>query len=498
MMKIAFVEPRKSLAGAEAVVFLVPANSSLTFTLHQRALLPSKGERQIKRFLERRGFEGSIKELCYSSEEGTLFVFAGLGKTSEITLEHIRRSVNAARGLLAQLKVQEAVFMLPYEILSFPQDRVAEAAAEALWLGEYTFDKYQTKKKSKPMKSVTVTVPSVSGSLNRRLRELKVISQSVNRARDLANDNSDEVTPANFGLAAETSAKQLGLKITMLKEQALAKQGMGLLYNVGRGSVHPPRLVLLEYRGNPDSKDVTAIVGKGITFDTGGVNLKPSEGSMIDHMHLDMSGAAAILGTMEALAELKWPVNVVGVMALAENAIDGNSYKPGCVLRAYDGTTVEVANTDAEGRLVLGDAVAYTVANIHPTRIIDLATLTGAVIVALGHRYAGLVSTDDGLAEQLTAAGEETGEVVWRMPMNADYKEDIKSDKAEIKNLGEGRSAGTIAGAVFIEHFTKKTPWAHVDIAGTAMLPKPRDYHPKGGTGFGVRLLMEYFRRLKI
>lgn len=458
----------------------------------ERGLMNPGLVKKIQKFFEQSGFQAHVKELSYYPDQHGLLLFVGCGKKKELTLEQLRRAMNEARGQLRRMNISKATIMVPNgNGDSLVLEEKVQAIAESFWLGDYEFDKYKPNKSRKKLKEVVLLVPEVTPELKQRLKNTRLVCEAVWMARDLENDHSDAVTPASFAESARGVAATTGMKIHVLDETRLKQKGFGLLSNVGRASSNPPRLVVLEYVGRPKEKDSIALVGKGITFDTGGVNLKPS-GSMIEEMHMDMSGAAVVLATMKVAAELKLPINLIGVMSLAENAIGGNAYKPGCVLTAYDGTTVEVGNTDAEGRLVLGDAVAYVVDQYHPKQVIDLATLTGAVIVALGFRIAGLVSNDESLAKDLRQAGERCAERVWSLPSDEDYREDIKSEKAELKNIGDGRTSGVIAGALFIEHFAKKTPWAHLDIAGTSMIPKRLDYLPKGGTGFGIRLLIEF------
>jgi leucyl aminopeptidase len=265
---------------------------------------------------------------------------------------------------------------------------------------------------------------------------------------------------------------------------------MGLLLAVNRGSMRDPAFILVEYRGNPGSSDVTALVGKGITFDTGGLNLKPT-GSM-ETMKDDMSGAAAVLGAIRAAAALKLKVNILGAIPTTENSIGSKAYKPGDVYRSYSGKTVEIANTDAEGRLVLADALAYVQKHYKPSRIVDFATLTGAVVIALGEEASALFCNDEGFAAKLMDAGSRSAERLWRMPLYPEYKELMKSTIADLKNSG-GRAGGLCTSAAFLSYFVKDVPWAHLDIAGTAFLSSPKHYHTTNATGVGVRMLVEFF-----
>lgn len=268
---------------------------------------------------------------------------------------------------------------------------------------------------------------------------------------------------------------------------------MGLLLAVNRGSDKDPVFIISEYRGAPKSKDHTVLVGKGITFDTGGLNLKPTGG--IETMRCDMAGAATVLGILKAVSDLKIKVNLTVVVPATENGIDAKSFKPGDVYQSLLGKTVEVGNTDAEGRLILADALTYAVRHLKPSRIIDFATLTGAMEIALGSEVTGFMSNDDALSDSLVRAGSETFERLWRLPLYEEYKEQLKSDVADIKSIG-GRSAGSITAAMFLKEFVDEVPWAHLDIASTAFLSAEKRYHPKNGTGIGLRLMIEYFENL--
>jgi leucyl aminopeptidase len=270
---------------------------------------------------------------------------------------------------------------------------------------------------------------------------------------------------------------------------------MGLILAVNKGSAKPPQLAVLKYRGDYQDKKFIALVGKGITFDSGGMNLKPS--GHIEDMRTDMAGAAAAMYTLKSAAELKLARNLYAVLPLTENMLSNDSYRPGDVFTAYNGTTVEIGNTDAEGRLVLADALAFTEKILKPDCIIDIATLTGACLATFGELMAGYVTTDDGLGKVLEEAGAATGELIWRLPLIKDYEENVKSDIADICNISSEKNAGTIMGGIFLKNFVKTKRWAHIDIASTARATKPRGYRPKNATGFGVRLLVEAIISLK-
>ena len=319
---------------------------------------------------------------------------------------------------------------------------------------------------------------------------VKSVCDAVRMTRDLVSAPGNLATPAYLAEKALEIGGRYGMGCTILDRDELERLGMGALLAVGQGSQHPPRLVVMEYRGGGDRSRPVVLVGKGITFDTGGISLKP--GANMELMKHDMAGGAAVLGTMQAAAGLKLPVNLVGLVPLAENMPDGRAYKPGDVVTTMSGLTVEINNTDAEGRLILCDALHYA-QRYKPALLLDLATLTGACIVALGHNATGALGNDPKLIKALARAGEATGERIWELPLWDEYGELMKSDIADLKNAG-GPSAGTISAGWFLKQFVGTTRWVHLDIAGTAWEEKGRHYLPKGATGVGVRLLVEYLR----
>jgi leucyl aminopeptidase len=324
--------------------------------------------------------------------------------------------------------------------------------------------------------------------------ETLAICDGVYYARDLINGNADEVTPEYFGLCAHGLDKQFPIKTTVFDKKRIEKEGLELLLAVNRGSDLDPAFIIMEYKGKPKSSDNTILIGKGITYDTGGLNLKPTGG--METMKCDMSGAAACFGAILAVCNLGLKVNLTVVVPTTENGIDAKSFKPGDVYRSYLGKTVEMMNSDAEGRLVLADALAYACQKLKPSRIIDMATLTGAIEVALGSEASGIMSTDDKLAEGLILAGERTYERLWRMPLYEEYNEKLKSDIADLKSWN-GRSASSCVAAMFLKTFVEDSiPWAHIDIAGTAYLSEGKKYQPKYAIGVGVRLIVEYLKDL--
>ena len=364
---------------------------------------------------------------------------------------------------------------------------------EGAILSTYTFNRYKSEKAA-CIEQIEYFTTSMTP---KELLNLYELSTAVFYARDLVNENAHIVTPEYLAQEAVKLAKSPLLKCSVLKEKELLKNGCGLLYAVGEGAPCPPRLIVVEYLGNLSSKAKTALVGKGITFDSGGLNLKRT--GHIESMRQDMAGAAAVLGTMKALTSLKLKINVIGVIPAAYNAIAGTAFYPGDIYRACNGKTVEIHSTDAEGRLILADAITYCQKKYKPTTIIDLATLTGSVIYALGDLMAGLYSNNDALATELFQAGEETNERLWRLPLLDAHYDAMKGDTSDLRNipkLPKGH-AGSITGAAFIGSFIENNlPWAHCDIAGTAFNNREeRGEIPRNATGYGVRLLINYLKR---
>ncbi len=437
-----------------------------------------------------KGKEGEALLLYPSQEKEERCLLLGLGKEKECEQETLRKAYASVIKLCKQKKLKNINVALPKMKLSS-----AVAALEGLLLANYTFDQLKSSVlKDDP--SVIVEKIAFIGLSDKEFTECKRTSQiieAVHFARDLVNGNADDVTPQALAKVAGQLAKDFSsIKTTVFDKKRLEKEKMGLLLAVGKGSSKDPAFIIVEYKGHPGSSEKVALVGKGVTYDTGGLNLKPT-GSM-ETMKDDMSGAAAVLGTLQAIAALSLKVNVVGVIASTENSIGPDSYKPGDVYKSYEGTTVEISNTDAEGRLVLADALAYVQKHYKPKTIIDLATLTGGIVIALGEEVTGLFSNSDELAKDLIEAGQTTYERVWRFPIYSEYKEGLKSKIADMRNSAD-RKASAITGAMFLLHFIKDAEWAHLDIAGTAFLTNPHHYHPTSATGVGVRLLVEYLSR---
>ncbi|MFO0704611.1 MAG: leucyl aminopeptidase [Candidatus Andersenbacteria bacterium] len=449
-------------------------------------------------FLKKRGFSAATSDALYCpAQQNRILILIGLGVRKDFSLERARVAAATSLHLLEKLRIDEAALTWPEKLpaVATPADLVG-GLVEGVLLGGYEFDRYKHVQSKFSTKRLHLVPLTISKSISAAFQEKQLIAAAVNEARDLQNDNSDEVTPATLAKHAQALAREYKLRCTVLEAPQLKKLGLNLLHAVGRASNWPPKLIVLEYQGNRASNERLALIGKGITFDTGGVNLKPTHG-MLTEMHLDMSGAATVLTVLKLAAQLKLKTNLVAVVPVAENAIGGNAYKPGSVLKAYNGQTVEIGNTDAEGRLILADANAYAVKNVHPSAIIDVATLSGVTLVTFGEHYAGLVSNHDQLAEQLYAASVRTAEWTWPLPLVDFYRQQNKSSKADLVNVAPGKRmyGDTIQAGAFLESFCGEVPMAFLDIAGTSMRTRSSGYQPAGGTGFGVRLLIDYLKR---
>jgi leucyl aminopeptidase len=369
----------------------------------------------------------------------------------------------------------------------------AQALVEGVVLALYRFDKFKTEENDRK-DVVALTLVATNREQAKVVQHGAhighILGESANFARSLINHPSNEMTPSILAEQARQMAKEYGLKCEILERKDMEKLGMGLLLGVAQGSDQPPKFIILEHRGGKRNQGNIVFVGKGITFDSGGISIKPADG--MERMKYDMSGGAAVIGALRAAAILKVPHNVIGLIPATENLPSGKATKPGDVHRAMNGKTAEIINTDAEGRLILGDALAYA-ARYKPIACVDLATLTGACVVALGHEAIGMLGNDQSeqIMDRLKNAGMRAGERVWQLPLWDEYLEHVKSDVADVKNVGMSRAAGTIAGAAFLVKFVDGYPWVHLDIAGTAWADREQPYKPKGGTGVGVRLLTQ-------
>jgi leucyl aminopeptidase len=482
---IAFARPGRKLAGTIAIF----AGDNLAIGPQAQAL---GLESLIKRAAATAEFKGkAMATLDLLAPAGThldRLIVIGSGKPASLTSHDWLRLGGVAAGAATK---GSALTVL----LERPDGQPATAAEAAdfalgLKLRAYAFDKYKEDKDengaSRPKGPIaaTIVVADVNAA-KAAWASRAAIAEGVLLARDLVNEPPNALGPVEFAARA-SELKAEGVEVEVLTEKEMAKLGMNALLGVNMGSARPPRLVVMRWNGGKAKDKPVAFVGKGVVFDTGGVSIKPAAG--MEDMKGDMAGAAAVTGLMRALAGRKAKVNAVGVIGIVENMPDGLAQRPGDIVTAMSGKTIEIINTDAEGRLVLADALAYTEKRFKPKFMIDLATLTGAVIVALGHHHAGLFATDDQLAAALHAAGEATGERVWRLPLGSDYDKLMDSKVADVKNAG-GRDAGSITGAQFIKRFVKDTPWVHLDIAGTAMGSPQTEINKSWASGWGVRLL---------
>jgi len=429
----------------------------------------------------------------------TRILVVGLGKQAEGT-DDMREQLRIAGGTIAgkarSCKAKEVLVVLP-ELKDITASDTAEAMSEGLVLGNYSFDKYkkQDENRGKPVKSFLLTGSGSATSIRRGMKLGRVAATAACKSRDMANEPGNVWTPAKFAGFAKKIGGQYKLKCRIIEKAAMKKLGMGGILAVNQGSATPPKLVILEYISNKKNPTLM-IVGKGLTFDSGGVSLKPAAG--MQDMKYDMCGGAAAITAMQAVGEEQpQNVNVIALIPTTDNMSGGAAVKPGDIITHFGGKTSEIINTDAEGRLILADALAYGIKTYKPDAVVDLATLTGAVIVGLGHHRTGLLANNDSLAERLLSAGERAGEPLWRLPLGPEYSKQIESKVADIKNTG-GKGAGTITAAAYLQEFVGDTPWAHCDIAGTAWGFTEKSYVPnKGPSGIATRTLVSLIRNWK-
>ncbi len=434
-----------------------------------------------------KGKQGETSCMYTRSKEKRILAL-GLGKAEKVTCETLRRAFASAMRFAHGKKVKRLSVLVPHTRIS--HEETVSSVAEGLALTNYAF----TQLKGEESSTVLVEHLSLIGvKCPQVVEKVQLIAQAIYRVRDWVSGNADDVTPKMLAeLARSLASSTPGLKAHILEKKDLEREKMGLILAVNRASNLDPYLIELSYQGDPSSKESVALVGKGITYDTGGLSLKPTDNMLT--MKCDMSGGATVLGTVYLAALLKLKVNVTAIVPATENSIGSKSYKLGDVYRSHSGKTVEINNTDAEGRLVLADALSYAIQTLKPTAVVDVATLTGSIIMALGEEMAGLFANDEGLVKDLMGASEKTGEQLWRMPLNPDYKESLRSDFGDLLNTG-GRDAGAMKAGLFLQEFVGTTPWAHIDLAGPAYVTRPKHYWPTKATGYGVRLLLEFLER---
>lgn len=453
---------------------------------------------EIAGLLEPADFRGSANQTLLLYPRGATparrLLLVGLGKREALSTDGIRQIGALAVKQAQSLKVASVAVGVQGD-LSLRVDHLAQAFAEGIELGAYRYARYRTDAASAQsfnVEQVTVFVQAGNEDAVRAgLSVGQVVAQGVTLARDLVNGPGYYMTPARLGDAAKYLGDQLGLKITVLDKAQLTEQGFGGILAVGKGSENDPRFIVMEYGEPAAGKPTICLVGKGLTFDSGGLSLKPAEA--METMKSDMGGAASVFGAMQVVARLKLPLHVVGLVSSAENMPSSNAYRPGDIITTLSGKTIEVINTDAEGRIILSDALFYA-QRYNPAAIVELSTLTGAIIIALGSHATGMMATDQALADRISRAGEASDERVWQLPLWDVYNQMIKSEIADLKNIG-GRPAGSITAGAFLAAFVGGYPFVHLDVAGTAWADRPaKSYDSHGGTGVGVRLLTEFLR----
>jgi len=482
---------------ADAVIIFIPEDKKL---FQQEMVSLKTIFRNIEEIVELEHFKGkkdeAISILTDKKIAASRLYLAGLGELRALSPEQLRRSAALAAMKAQAVRLKHIAYNFPACGGKMSRSEIAKAIAEGAILSLYTYDKYLTEKKEKS-KITDITIfdsnDSVVKEIKKPLAEARIVCEATYLARNLSNAPGNEIYPESLAEIARQSALRYGYKSTIWDKKRIEKEGFGGLKAVNAGSALEPRFIILEYNDGHKELDTIVLIGKGITFDSGGISIKPSSG--MSEMKMDMAGAAAVIGAIEASARLKLPVRLVGLIPSTENLPGGSAMKPGDVIRHYGGKTSEVDNTDAEGRLILADAIAYA-ANYKPEAVIDLATLTGACVVALGMHATGMFGNDEALMAQLKTAGEKSFERVWQLPIYEEYEKQIKSDIADVKNVG-GKWAGAITAALFLKKFIPKHQeykWVHLDIAGTAMLDENLPYSPKPATGVGVRLLVEFLK----
>jgi len=459
----------------------------------------------LETLIETNDFKGTANSAVISYINGETkckrLLLAGLGLSKEVTLNKLRNAYAYAAKKASSLKLSSAAFEIPdlaliKNIINVSYYELMQAICEGVLLTQYNTKKYYTKPDFHAFDEVIFFTdsPKYTHEASEALKESKITCDAVLMARDLENEPSNILYPEKFAEFVKKSSVKAGYQVTVYDEKKISQLNMGCVLAVGKGSHNPPKFLILQYFGSNKSEKPVVLVGKGVTFDSGGISLKPAPG--MDAMKMDMGGAAAVVGAFEAAARLKLKTNIIGLIPAVENMPSGHSYKPGDVINSYSGKSIEVDNTDAEGRLILADALEYA-ANYKPKIVIDICTLTGAAVVCFGHLLAGLMGNDKELVSKIYDAGEKTSERVWELPLYDEYDKLMKSEIADIKNAGPARQAGTILGGIFLKKFVdEKFPWAHLDIASVAfnVAESQEEYQQPGATGFGVRLFVEILK----
>jgi len=441
--------------------------------------------RGISNVLSANLIEGKIGEVkTVVGKKGRLAFVYGLGKTGDLNSETLRKAAAGVSKLCISNKVSTVSFIIPKEA---KDNYFSQAVAEGLVLGSYQFNEF----KSTDDKPFEMNSAIIIGGNKKSITKGAIIADGVCLARDLENRPGNISTPTHLADNAKAIGKSINMKVTVLERETFTKMGMGALAGVASGTDVPPKFIIMEYTAGPKTQKPKILVGKGLTFDSGGISIK--QASKMDEMKYDMCGAGVVIGVMKIVSILKPKMNIVGIVPSTENMSGDKAYRPGDILKAYNGKTIEVLNTDAEGRLILADALSYASKHYDPEFILDFATLTGAVVVALGHIATGIMGTDNPLIEQIKSSSFTTGEKVWEFPLWAEYLDQVKSKIADVKNLGSPGQAGSIAGGAFLHSFVQEDiPWCHFDIAGSAWGNKNLPYQNKGlATGEMIRLVVD-------
>tara|TARA_Y100000310_G_scaffold334233_1_gene413533 strand:+ start:64499 stop:65977 length:1479 start_codon:yes stop_codon:yes gene_type:complete len=459
------------------------------------AIIDKKLNNVLLSILKAKDFKGELGETFLLNTNNLLpakrLFLLGLGKQKEFSEERFRKAVGSAAKRAKNLSILN--FSLCTHHISLEPYVLGKVVAEAVVLSNYTFDTYKTKDKKKSLESITLCHDSDDAKVKQGLHDAEIISSSSNLTRELINTPAADMTPAILAQKAKDACKKSGVKCTIFDEKQIKKLNMNALLAVGSGSANPPRFIVMEHKGKK-AKETIVLIGKGVTFDSGGINIKP--GSFMKDMKYDMSGSAAVIGTMQAIAQLQLPLHVVGLVATAENMPGNNAYRPGDVIKALNGKTIEVLHTDAEGRVTLTDSLCYA-EKFKPSVVIDLATLTGAVTIALGNVCAAVMGNDDALIKKLQVAGDSTFERVWQLPLYEEFAELNKGAVGDVANIGgwDGKAGSIVAGMFLKEFVPSNAKWMHLDIANKAFSDKDTAYLAKGATGFGVRLLVELLQK---
>jgi len=457
--------------------------------------LDSKVISSLKQSIKDMG--GMFGKIAYIPSEGKMsqrILLAGLGKKENFTNDTIRFVSGKIAQKARELKLKEFSIIVPPSSIVDPIFAVSQIV-EGCKMSLYKFEKYKSKKENN-IPDLTILV-SKSEKISKMIKTSDIISDGVLYTKDIANLPPNDCTPTTLANVSKILSKKNRMKCSVISKNELKKKGFGGIIAVGQGSKNEPKLIILEHNMGSRNEKPIVLVGKAVTFDTGGISLKPGE--KMDEMKFDKCGGCTVIGIMKAVSELKLPINIVGIIPSVENMPGGKSYRPGDIIKLYGGKTAEILNTDAEGRIILSDALSFGEKQYSPKVIIDFATLTGACIIALGTNVAGIISNNEKLAQKIKESSKRTTEEVWELPLNDDYMDMIKSDVADMKNVGIGRAAGTITAAAFLRNAIGDTPWVHIDIAGVAwtqVATKDKPYNPKGATGFGVRLILDYLQNI--